>query len=221
MNSGWKKVNNNNRNDFNNMMRQSIPLENLNEFMSHNTRGKRAISRNLNKINNSNESNITAVAGNWIAAIGTIISAIGSTPSTIFSEQTLKDFSLIGNILEAGGSAIVSETEEALLDIVGAQIAAIGNLVVVAGILSDNEQSGQLLEKQGDLLQVLGVGITINTQGGLTLIESIANTGNIIQVIGNTMQVLADTNTKEGVIVNAVGAWIQAVGSVITALATQ
>ena len=90
-----------------------------------------------------------------------------------------------------------------------------------SGILSKNEQTSQLLEKQGDLLQILGTGITINTQGKLTLIETIANTGNIIQVIGNVIQVFADTETEEGQVMGAVGAWIQAVGAVITALATE
>lgn len=204
----------------NNILKQDFQ-DNWDKFLFGKAQERRKISHNLDRINNSNESDITAIAGNWIAAIGTIVSAIGSTPSTIFSEQTLKDFNIIGNILEAGGSAIVSETEDALLDRVGAQISAIGNLVVVAGILSKNEQSGELLEKQGDLLQLVGVGITINTEGGLTLSETIANTGIIIQFIGNAIEALADTDTREGIVVSATGAWIQAVGAVITALATE
>lgn len=126
----------------------------------------------LNDSSKITESNITALAGNWIEAVGAIITAIGSTPSTIFTEQTLTDFNLIGNILEAGGSAIASESEDALLDRVGEQLQAIGNLTVVAGILNNNEQSSQLLEKQGDLLQLVGIGITINTQGKQTLLET-------------------------------------------------
>ena len=215
-------MNHNKPNDRNNKKKQNISMDKWNNLMFHYKSGKQNISKNNSTItnNNSNESNITAVAGNWIAAVGTIISAIGSTPSTIFSQQTLTDFNVIGNILQAGGSAIGVETEEALLDVVGGQLSAIGNLAVVAGILSENEQSGQLLEKQGTLLQVVGVGITINTEGELTLLQTIANTGNIIQFIGNVIQVFADTNTSEGEVLNAVGAWIQALGAVITALAT-
>ena len=178
-------------------------------------------SKSKNQSEENNAENITAIAGNWIGAIGTIISAIGSTPSSIFTNQTLEDFNLIGNILEAGGSAIVSETEDTLLNKAGGQIAAIGNLAVVAGILSKNEQIGNRLETQGDLLQIVGVGITIQTQGKLTLNETIANTGNIIQLIGNVIQVFADTQTEEGRRMNAVGAWIQAVGAVVTALAAE
>ena len=213
-------MNHNKPNDRNNKKKQNISMDKWNNLMFHYKSGERNISKNNSTNKNSNESNITAVAGNWIAAVGTIISAIGSTPSTIFSQQTLTDFNVIGNILQAGGSAIGVEAEAALLDVVGGQLSAIGNLAVVAGILSENEQSGQLLEKQGTLLQVVGVGITINTEGELTLLQTIANTGNIIQFIGNVIQVFADTNTSEGEVLNAVGAWIQALGAVITALAT-
>lgn len=183
--------------------------------MYPNTSDKRS---NSNIQDHTNNSNITSITGDWIVAVGTIISAIGSTPSSIFTKQTLTDFRLIGNILEAGGSAIVSETEDALLGKVDGQLSAIGNLAVVAGILSKNKQSGQLLEKQGDLLQIVGVGITIKTEGKLTLLQTIANTGLIIQVIGIVIEVFADTETGE--VMNAVGAWIKALGAVIKGLAS-
>ena len=176
---------------------------------------------NSNKQNDTNNSNINAIAGNWIVAIGTLVSAIGNTPSTIFTQQTLDDLVIIGSILEAGGSAIVSETGDSLLYTVGDQLQAIGNLAIVAAILSENEQSRQLLEKQGNLLQVVGLGLVINTDGKLTLLQTIANTGNIIQLIGNAIEAFADSDTKEGEVMGAVGAWVQVVGAVITALATE
>ncbi|MER2170499.1 MAG: hypothetical protein ABS938_07660 [Psychrobacillus psychrodurans] len=179
---------------------------------------------NSSSFNNSSQSsynsNVTAIAGGWIEAIGTIVAAIGNTPSTVFTNSTLKDFRLIGNVLQAGGSALVAENEELLLDIVGDELQAIGNILVVAGILDSNEQSSQRLSTQGNLLQILGTGVSINTQGNLSFIQTIDNIGNIIQVIGNTIQVLANTNTEEGTIMNTVGNWIQAVGTVITALAS-
>lgn len=190
-------------------------LNKWNKLMFRNPTGK------WSTPNENNSSNITTIAGNWIEAVGTIIAALGSTPSTIFSKQTLTDFNLIGNILEAGGIAIALNTEDSLLNTVGDELQAIGNIVVVAGILTKNEQLGQLLETKGDLLQVVGSGLTINTQGNLTLLQTIANTGNIIQLIGNVMQVFANTDTEEGIILNAVGAWTQAIGAVTTALATE
>lgn len=150
-----------------------------------------------------------------------MVSAIGNTPSTIFTQQTLKDFNIIGHILEAGGIAIVSETEDTLLYTVGDQLQAIGNLTVVAGILSENEQTTQLLEKQGNLLQVVGLGLVINMEGKLTLLQTLYNTGIIIQLIGNAIQAVANTETNEGKVMRAVGAWIKAIGAFITALATE
>ena len=209
--SGWSKM----TNFYGSNKRTS--KNNWNHLMFCHTHGKGNTSNNPN---NTSNSNITAIAGNWIEAVGTILSAIGSTPSTIFTEQTLTDFNVIGNILQAGGSAIEVESEDSLLDRVGDELQAIGNLTVVAGILNKNEQTSELLQTQGNLLQVVGGGISLNTQGRLTLLESIANTGDIIQLIGNAIQVFADSDTKEGVVMGAVGAWIQAVGAVITALAT-
>lgn len=201
----------------------------------HNPSGKKTNKRNnsmlsntnstSNKQNNAstrskgNNSNNAAVVGNWIGAVGTIISAISSTPSTVFTEQTLEDFNLIGNTLQAVGSAIVAETEDTLINEVGGQIAAVGNLAAIAGILSKNEQLNQRLEMQGELLQLVGVGITVDTQGNLTLLETIANTGVIIQVIGIAIGILGVSETSEGKVIGAVGAWIEAVGAVITALA--
>jgi len=176
-------------------------------------------SQNNSSSSTSNNSNITAIAGGWIEAIGTIVAAIGNTPSTTFSQSTLKDFRLIGNVLQACGSALLAETGELLLDIVGDKLQALGNITVVAAILDSNEQSSQRLSTQGNLLQILGGGVSINTQTNLSLIQTIDNIGNIIQVIGNTIQVLANTNTEEGIIMNTTGSWVQAVGAVITALA--
>ena len=178
-----------------------------------------SVSQSNNSSSSSYNSNIIAIAGGWIEAIGTIVAAIGNTPSTIFSRSTLKDFRIIGNVLQASGSALTAENEELLLDIVGDQLQAIGNITVVAGLLDNNEQSSQRLSTQGNLLQILGSGVSINTQGNLSFIQTIDNIGNIIQAIGNTIQVFANTNTEEGIIMNATGTWIQAVGTVITALA--
>ena len=62
---------------------------------------------------------------------------------------------------------------------------------------------------------------TINTEGNLTLLQTIANTGIIIQVIGIVIEVIANTETGEGEVMNAVDAWIKALGAVITALASE
>lgn len=198
--------------------KQTSSLNKRDKLNSPNSLNKR---RKSNNQNDSNDTNIKAIVGNWIVAVGTLLSAIGNTPSTIFTQQTLKDFNIIGHILEAGGIAIVSETEDTLLYTVGDQLQGIGNLTVVAGILSENEQTAQLLEKQGNLLQVVGLGLVINMEGKLTLLQTLYNTGIIIQLIGNAIEAIANTETNEGKVMRAVGAWIKAIGAFITALATE
>lgn len=180
------------------------------------------ISNNTYQIHNSTNSSSynTAITGGWIEAIGTIVAAIGNTPSKVLSKSMLKDLRIIGNVLQASGSALVADNEELLLDIVGDQLQAIGNVTVVAGILASNEQLSQRLLTQGNLLQILGTGVSINTQENLSFIQTIDNIGNIIQAIGNTIQVFANTSTEEGINLNALGVWIQAGGTVITALAS-
>ncbi|WP_274308179.1 DUF6944 family repetitive protein [Solibacillus daqui] len=201
-----------------NRKRKDITVNNRDKMIPSRKRVKQQQS---NSQNEAISANIAGIAGNWIVVVGTIITAIASTPSKIFTEQTLTNFNLIGNVLEAGGTAIAAKGEEGLLNIVGDQIQAIGNIAVIAGILNNNEQSGELLQKQGDLLQIVGMGMTIQTSGQLTLLETIENTGNIIQLIGNVIQVFANTDTEEGTVMNAIGGWIQAIGAVITALATE
>lgn len=180
------------------------------------------ISNNTYQIHNSTNSSSynTAITGGWIEAIGTIVAAIGNTPSKVLSKSMLKDLRIIGNVLQASGSALVADNEELLLDIVGDQLQAIGNVTVVAGILASNEQLSQRLLTQGNLLQILGTGVSINTQENLSFIQTIDNIGNIIQAIGNTIQVFANMSTEEGINLNALGVWIQAGGTVITALAS-
>lgn len=181
----------------------------------------------LNKRRNSDYQNEatnvrrTALIGNWIVAIGTVVSAIGGTPSTIFTKQTRDDFRLIGPTLEAVGIALVAETEDTILYTVGDQIQAIGNLNVIAGVLSRNEQIEPLLEKQGDSAQLVGLGLVIKTAGPLTLLQTLYNTGLMIQLIGTAIEVYAIRGTVVAEDIKALGAWIKAGGAILTALATE
>ena len=197
----------------------------MNVDKSHRNKRSQKQRNDLNKPRNSDNQNEPtsrkALIGNWIVAIGTVISAIGGTPSTIFTRQTRNDFRLIGPTLEAVGIALVAEAEDTLLYTLGDQIQAVGNLNVIAGVLSRNEQIEALLEKQGDSAQLVGLGLVIKTAGPLTLLETLYNTGLLIQLIGTAIEVYA----VRGMIVNedikALGAWIKAGGAILTALATE
>ena len=175
-----------------------------------------------NRSNNQNEpTSRKAVIGNWIVAIGTVVSAIGSTPSPIFTQQMRNDFNLIGPTLETVGISLVAEAEDTVQYTIGDQIQAIGNLAVIAGVLAENEQTTIRLEQQGNAIQIVGLGLVLKTEGPLTLLETLYNTGFIIQIIGTAIEILAARGASVAEDIKALGAWIKAVGAIITALATE
>ncbi|WP_077622384.1 DUF6944 family repetitive protein [Sediminibacillus massiliensis] len=51
-----------------------------------------------------------AVLGAWIQAIGTVIAAIGSTPTTHLPQKLLQDLNLIGNVLQGTGNALMADS---------------------------------------------------------------------------------------------------------------
>ncbi|QNG60421.1 DUF6944 family repetitive protein [Metabacillus idriensis] len=166
-----------------------------------------------------------AVFGSWIQAIGTITAAVGSTPSNVLTDQQLENLNLIGNVLQATGNAILADTEDSLtLNKIGNMLQAIGNSTVVTSIIIDfNERTKQLLEIQGNLLQATGGGVALadayEQEKSIEQMYSIY--GNLLQVIGNSMQALAGSMELKGEDpgnINVAGSWIQAIGSVISAI---
>lgn len=55
---------------------------------------------------------IKELFGSWVQAIGTFIAAVGATPSPILTNQQLNNLSLIGNVLQAVGNALIADTIE-------------------------------------------------------------------------------------------------------------
>lgn len=157
--------------------------------------------------------------GATVSAIGTILSAISITPIQSIPQSILNDLDFIGNILEAAGTAIASDEDATALVHAGEIISVIGNIESAAASLTRNSELQTLLDKQGGLLQLLGGAIVLPYGEKLTKLETIATIGGIIQIIGSTIQVFVDTTTEQGIIWNAVGGWIQAVGAVIVAVA--
>lgn len=163
----------------------------------------------------------TVKLGAVVTAIGTILSAIATTPIKSIPESIQDDFEFIGNILEALGTAIASEEDATALVQAGEIISIIGNIEVAASILTDNSELQNLLDKQGGLLQVLGEAATLPFGEQLSKNEVIATIGSILDIIGNIIQVLVDNITEQGIIWNAVGGWIQAIGAVIVVIAVE
>lgn len=156
----------------------------------------------------------------WIEAIGTTLSAIASTPSKILSDSMLNDLNLIGNVLQAVGNGYIPEDEELLVKF-GTGLQALGNIVVIQGFFAPDQETSELLNTQGNLLQTLGGGASIDFQENQTVNEALNNIGNIIQVIGNSIQVLSvkyPQNSEKYQELNTVGSWVQAIGAVLSAL---
>ncbi|MCA1065059.1 hypothetical protein QTG56_08945 [Rossellomorea sp. AcN35-11] len=166
-----------------------------------------------------------ATFGAWVSAIGTVLAAIGSTPIKSIPEDILESFSLIGNELQAVGSALGADAiDEFTLTKVGNQIQAIGNVTVISGILINfNDITKQELNIKGNLLQSLGGGAALadSFNEERTLEELYSIYGNLLQVIGNALQAIAgilELKGRDSGNIDVVGSWIQAVGSIISAL---
>jgi len=156
----------------------------------------------------------------WLEAIGTVLSAIGSTPSNILSSSMLNDFNLIGNVLLAVGSSILPENEDNL-DQVGNKIGAVGNIITIQGFFVEDQQTSQLLNTQGNLLQALGSGVSLDLENDQTVNDVLNNIGNVLQIIGNSYQAFSikyQPNSQKAQELNTVGSWIQAVVAVLSAL---
>ncbi|SEM52315.1 hypothetical protein SAMN05192533_103235 [Mesobacillus persicus] len=177
-----------------------------------------------------------SIFGAWTQAIGTVVSAIGSTPFPYVSEQSLTNIDLIGNVMQGTGNALQADEVGEPLEKLGNEIQAIGNSSCVTGIIIDfNEETKQKLIITGNWLQALG-GLTVvgdqlkeRSNGNQTLILI----GNLLQAIGNSLQATSVTyelkdkeimygakgnqggDTRYTQTLHVSGSWIQAVGSVM------
>ncbi|ANC19180.1 hypothetical protein WAG12_12345 [Bacillus cereus] len=200
------------------------------------------------------ENQFKEIFGAWVAAIGTITSAIGSTPFDFISSNVRKDLNVYGNVLQAVGNALEADGQgEVSLEKIGNEIQSIGNVTVISGLIIDFKEETQIkLVIAGNWTQALG---------GLTALadefedtsdkdEYLNIIGNLLQSIGNSLQAIGgidelksirnkeqsnkersvndvekDTDTQvknetneneEGKLIDIIGSWVQAVGSVIS-----
>lgn len=166
-----------------------------------------------------------ALFGSWVQAAGTTISAIGSTPSHVFTKQQLESLNLWGNVLQATGNSLVADSEETVnLSKIGNQIQAAGNVTVVAAIVIDfSERTAQELTIKGNLLQALGGSAAFSQALSEEPSPSVLldRYGNLLQVIGNSLQAISgiiEINGGRGQKINTIGSWIQAIGSILSAI---
>lgn len=105
-----------------------------------------------------NNNKLKALFGSWEQAIGTILSAISSSPTSKISETLQTNFSLLGNVMQATGNALIADSEKKLnLNKIGNEIQAVGNSAVIVGLLIQfNECINIELSIKGNFFQAVG-----------------------------------------------------------------
>jgi len=178
------------------------------------------------------------ILGALLAAIGTVASAIGGTPTIYIQKRTLSDLNIIGNVLQAVGNGLeVDGQEELSLETIGNELQSVGNVTVISGLLIKFEDDNkQKLIITGNWIQALG-GVTAlgDELSDITDIDDLyLIAGNLLQAIGNSLQAISginelksdqidkgnekDRNTEgnDANYLGVIGGWIQAVGSIIS-----
>lgn len=188
-----------------------------------------------------------SIVGSVIVSIGTIIAAIGSSPSNYLKSSVRDDLTLIGNVLQATGNGIDADADGTILRSVGKEITTSGNITVTSGLVFDiPKEASYKLFIAGNLLQALGLGVNVGEAIELEPFpgQSESIVGSITQIIGNTLQAfgwsealfeLKEENKQKNIgfyegylrkrngqseseTIVATGSWIQAIGSVISVI---
>ncbi|MEH6917041.1 DUF6944 family repetitive protein [Priestia megaterium] len=183
------------------------------------------------------DNQLKEIFGAWLAAIGTVTSAVGSTPFRSLGSSFRKDLNLIGNELQAVGNALEADGQgEENLERLGNELQSVGNVTVIFGLVVDfKDTTQQKLIISGNWIQALGGATALGDEFQDTSnINEIYNIiGNLLQVIGNSLQALSGVNELKASYIDnkessekeednniwsldVVGSWIQAIGSVVS-----
>lgn len=171
-------------------------------------------------------SHFKEVFGSILSTIGTIESAIGSTPFKNLSKGLSYNLRLQGNVLQATGSGLQADGQGTVsLELLGDEIQAAGNSTVIVGLLIKyGSEASQKLIITGNWLQALGslVGLTDEFEDNTPSGRSYNIIGGLLQGIGNSLQALGgkyqleNSQDKDAQTIGIAGSWIQAIGSVLS-----
>ncbi|MCE4049243.1 MULTISPECIES: DUF6944 family repetitive protein [Bacillaceae] len=167
------------------------------------------------------------ITGSLLSTIGTIQAAIGSTPDFHLSKNQNYELRLVGNVLQASGSALSADGQGTVsLEKIGDEIQAVGNSTVITGLIlygTSNTETEQRLIITGNWLQALGsfVGLADEFFDSTEMGRAENIIGNLLQGIGNSLQAVGgvqalNTNNLNQGKTGVAGSWIQAAGSVIS-----
>ncbi|PED29703.1 DUF6944 family repetitive protein [Bacillus cereus] len=189
------------------------------------------------------------VTGAWFQVGGNLTAAIGTTRGFIGEEKVESELVIVGSSLQALGyilQIIASnyddgeekrENQSKLLDQIGIELLALGNISNVIGIYCNiNEQlkendyliiTGNSLQSIGAFLGVEAALVDINVlQKIIILGNSMQSLGAGLQAYQGVLNVLKDEkenkdsifDKKDERIIALIGIWIQAIGTLISAI---
>ncbi|WP_226682368.1 DUF6944 family repetitive protein [Sutcliffiella horikoshii] len=168
------------------------------------------------------------LVGSWTQAIGTVVAAIGSTPSIPIHENGRKGLGLVGNVLQATGNGLEADAQTSLTyGKLGNIIQATGNVTVSAGLAIDFPgDTGERLVISGDLIQALGAITALGSASRSYMVfgNSLQATGNSLQAIGGVRELKQEERNVLGLsqvsneVLIALGSWIQALGTILLAI---
>jgi hypothetical protein len=139
---------------------------------------------------------LITISGAWIQAVGTVVAAL----STLTSQETEKaKYEITGHTLQGLGSSLQVIVEPGQsLEKTGNEIQALGNATVITGYVLDLEEKkpeNEYLEILGNSLQATGAFLAfLDDIEDFSISGTLENSGNILQTIGNGMQVIQGLN---------------------------
>ncbi|TYS60267.1 hypothetical protein FZC74_09035 [Sutcliffiella horikoshii] len=168
------------------------------------------------------------LVGSWTQAIGTVVAAIGSTPSLPIHENGRRGLGLIGNVLQATGNGLEADAETTLTyGKLGNIIQATGNIMVSAGLIIDfSGDTEERLVISGDLIQALGVITALGSadKSYIVIGNGLQALGNSLQAVGGARELKEEERTVIGLsqvsneVLIALGSWTQALGTILLAI---
>lgn len=133
-----------------------------------------------------------------------------------FVEDDGKAFAKTGNVLQAVGNASMADYSSEVISKLSNEIQATGNLFVLTGLFKDSIN----LEIQGNLIQAVGGGVGLIA--AITEKDLVEFQSHFLQATGNSIQamsgILEASRNIDASLLDYIGAWVQAVGSVISAI---
>ena len=175
-----------------------------------------------NPSNSSNSSKRRFPIGFWISALGSLVAAIGNTPSVNLPDPIeARDLLLVGNGLQILGSSIAIENFEQWNIRTGRTIKIIGNGISLRSLLEADDVTALFLNTQANLIQSVAGAVSLDFAGNLAN-TPLYNVGVSLLIIGNSLHALFNKiklfNMDEGDRLVAVASWIKVVGAIIAAL---